>query len=51
MPISSGKREPAKHGVLDTSNEGMEASVRVLIVEDDDTFCAFLAEILQGPGQ
>jgi CheY-like chemotaxis protein len=24
--------------------------VRVLIVEDDETFCAFLAEILQGKG-
>jgi CheY-like chemotaxis protein len=26
------------------------ASVRVLIVEDDETFCAFLMEILEGQG-
>jgi two-component system, response regulator RegA len=28
----------------------MEASVRVLIIEDDKTFCEFLAEILESRG-
>jgi CheY-like chemotaxis protein len=28
----------------------MEAQVRVLIVEDDETFCQFLAEILESKG-
>ena len=28
----------------------MEAQVRVLIVEDEETFCQFLAEILESKG-